>query len=87
VTTPASGDRELLWLAAPALLGDSWQTPLARLLDCDDRLVRRWAAGSREVPLWVLQRLAEELDTRRVAVSAVCGALESRLAKEAACRD
>lgn len=85
--TPATGDRALLWLAAPALLGDQWQTPLARLLDVDDRLVRRWAAGSREVPLWVLQRLAEELDTRRVAVSAVCGALEARLAKEAVCRD
>jgi hypothetical protein len=56
--------------AASLLLGERWQRPLARLLDVDDRLVRRWAAGERPVPDWVLERLATELKARRAAIDA-----------------
>lgn len=57
--------KDLLAEAATALLGNLWQSPLARLLDVDGRLVRRWYAGERPVPSWVLKRLVEELKKRQ----------------------
>lgn len=54
--------RELLSSAATLLLGESWQRALARKLEVDDRLMRRWSAGDRPVPGWVLVRLAELLE-------------------------
>ena len=57
--------KELLTEAATALLGTLWQSPLARMLDVDGRLVRRWAAGERPVPTWVLRSLAGELKKRQ----------------------
>lgn len=51
---------DALLLAGPALFGEwGWQRALARALDVDDRLVRRWIAGDREVPAWVPVRLLE----------------------------
>lgn len=76
--TTTTRDRELLWLAAPALLGERWQNSLARVLDCDPRLVRRWASGDRPVPEWVLVRLAELLGDHHRTVGAARAALEQR---------
>lgn len=46
---------------ATLLLGNRWQAPLARLLDKDPRLIRRWVAGDRPVPEWVENALRCEL--------------------------
>lgn len=45
--------------------GFGWQRPLARALDVDDRLVRRWASGERSVPPWVPDKFAELAESRR----------------------
>lgn len=59
--------RVTLAAAATLLFGDQWQRPLARALgphfpggareSIDDRLVRRWASGDREIPEWVFAAL------------------------------
>jgi hypothetical protein len=60
--------------AARLLLGRSdWQRPLARVLrrpgaeraGIDDRLVRRWATGTRPVPGWVGDAIRELATERR----------------------
>lgn len=65
--------RDLLEQAATLVLGGKWQRPLARLLAVDDRLVRRWAAGDRPVPVWVLERLRSELEIRAAGIERVLG--------------
>lgn len=59
------------------LYGDEWQRALAKALgplhpdgardSIDDRLVRRWAAGDRPVPIWVDEALLKLLDKRAFA--------------------
>ncbi len=75
---PGSQSRLLILENAGVLLyGPAWQRALARglgpfhpdgpLEHLDDRLVRRWAAGQREIPEWVvpaLDRLLAEDQTR-----------------------
>ena len=51
-------DQDRLARAGRLLLGLEWQRPLARALDIDDRLVRRWVAGERPIPAWVWPALA-----------------------------
>lgn len=53
----------LLVECGEALYGPQWQSAMARDLDVSDRTVRRWAAGTHEVPAgaWVdLLRLTQE---------------------------
>lgn len=53
----------LLVECGEALYGPRWQSELARDLAVSDRTVRRWAAGTHEVPagLWLdLLRLTQE---------------------------
>lgn len=53
----------LLAECGEALYGPRWQSELARDLAVSDRTVRRWVAGTSEVPagLWVdLLRLTQE---------------------------
>lgn len=53
----------LLVECGEALYGQRWQSELARDLAVSDRTVRRWAAGTHEVPagLWLdLLRLTQE---------------------------
>ncbi len=64
--------RHLLTIAGQAIAGDMWQRALARQLGplhpqprdtLDERLMRRWAAGERDIPDWVgpaLDRLCAE---------------------------
>jgi hypothetical protein len=61
---------ERLATLASLLLGERWQVPLARLVDRDERLVRRWTAGERPVPAWVLETLADGLRRRRDEIGA-----------------
>lgn len=56
--------RDLLTRAASALWGPRWKTQAARVLKVDPRLVRRWAAGHRPIPGWVVDRLGELVHTR-----------------------
>lgn len=53
--------RELLIAVGEKLFGKKhWRRALARALKTDDRLVRRWSSGVREIPEWVpaaLERL------------------------------
>ncbi len=54
---------KLLADAGAALYGPRWQTDLARDLSVSDRTVRRWAAGTADVPVGAyldLWRLVEE---------------------------
>lgn len=53
------------------LLGDQWQRPLARYLEVDDRLVRRWASGDRQpIPAWVAEEMNGLLWRRQRALDA-----------------
>ncbi len=59
----------LLAECGEALYGRRWQTELARALDVSDRTMRRWAAGTHDVPpglyidlLRLTQERAAELD-------------------------
>lgn len=67
--------RELFIESGRLLYGDQWQRAIARGLgplhpdgereSIDDRLVRRWAAGERDVPDWVLPAVVEIAEARR----------------------
>lgn len=67
--------RELLIESGRLLYGDQWQRALARGLgplhpdgereSIDDRLVRRWASGERDVPEWVLPAIARLAEIAR----------------------
>lgn len=50
-------DRELIRDVGTALYGEHWLTPLAAELSIDSRTVRRWAAGQREMPTAVQEKL------------------------------
>lgn len=54
---------EILTAAGKALFGDQWQLPLARALSFSDRLVRRWAAGAKDIPDAVLVAVVGLLQT------------------------
>lgn len=38
-----------------AIYGREWQTSLARRVGVDTRTVRRWKAGDRAIPLWLVE--------------------------------
>lgn len=88
----ASERRALLLRLGPLLRGPDWQRPLARALGplhpdgardaIDDRLVRRWVAGDREIPDWVGPALAilareraAEMRSERTALRSAATAL------------
>jgi len=58
-----------------ALYGPRWQSELARDLSVSDRTVRRWAAGTSEVPAGLYLDLLRLTQERAAALDA----LESRL--------
>lgn len=55
-----------------------WQRPLARALDIDPRLMRRWVAQDRPIPSWVPERLGEIARERRVSLDALVAYIDSR---------
>ena len=77
-------DADLLRQVGPALFGEHWQTPLARALDVSDRSVRRWAAGTADVPEGAWDEMIELLHERTDAVMATRHALIRRIAGVAA---
>ena len=72
--------RERLAAAGRLLFGEQWQTGIARALGplhpggareaIDDRLVRRWAAGERDVPEWVEPAVAGLMTRRAEEITA-----------------
>lgn len=64
--------------AGDVLFGHEWQGPIARALGAlhpegprptvDERLVRRWASGSREIPVWVLPAIVRIAVERAAAL-------------------
>lgn len=78
--------RDALLLAAPLVFGEQWQSQLSRALGpvhpegprlaVDGRLVRRWAAGHRDVPTWVLAAMARMLRARCDEASNMATTLE-----------
>jgi Family of unknown function (DUF5677) len=79
--------RDLFVSAGSLLFGQEWQRPIARMLGpfhpeggrgpIDDRLVRRWAAGERTIPDWVITALQRATTSR----AAELGAMGGRLAR------
>lgn len=69
----------LLALAGKALYGDQWQRPLALALERDNRLVRRWAAGDRDIPQEVWEPLRALLRDRAAALAAEVRAVAAAL--------
>jgi hypothetical protein len=75
-----------LFRAARFLIGDAGTRAFARLLgphhpegpreSIDDRLVRRWSAGQREIPAWVPAAVVTELRREATAMMAAADALE-----------
>lgn len=62
---------DLLREAGEALYGPRWQSDLARALKKADRTVRRWDAGSSEVPASVWTELRSLLKARGLALASV----------------
>lgn len=79
--------RDALIQAGHALYGATWQTALARDLGprhpdgprekYDDRTLRRWAAGQRPIPDWVLTALRDLLAERRQVATALLPVLDA----------
>jgi len=61
----------LLREAGEALYGPRWQSDLARDLKVSDRTVRRWDAGSNEIPPGVWPELRALLRARGLALASV----------------
>lgn len=61
----------LLRAAGEALYGTRWQSDLARDLKVSDRTVRRWDAGSNEIPSGVWPELRALLRARGLALASV----------------
>lgn len=61
----------LLVEAGEALYGPRWQTELARDLAVSDRTVRRWAAGTTDVPAGVYVDLLRLTQERAAALDAL----------------
>ena len=59
---------DLLAACGSALYGPQWQSPLARDLGISDRTVRRWLAGTSEMPAGVLSELLQLLQARAVTL-------------------
>lgn len=61
----------LLREAGEALYGPRWQSDLARALGVSDRTVRRWDAGSHDVPKGAWSDLRSLLQERGKALAVV----------------
>jgi hypothetical protein len=77
---------DLVVSTSAKLFGEAWQSTLARGLGAfhprgrrrsiDRRLVRRWIAGERPVPEWVVPALARIAKSRATEVNTIASRLE-----------
>ena len=72
----------ILRCAGEALYGPRWQSNLARALGCNDRTMRRYAAGTRELPPAKWQEIHAMLLTRADDLRAVADDLIKYQARE-----
>lgn len=56
--------------AGEALLGPLWQSELSRLLEVNDRTVRRWVSGETPPPEWLAAELRKLLNARKRTIEA-----------------
>lgn len=61
--------------AGEALYGPNWKSELGRLLEVDEKQIRRWAAGEYDPPASVLATVADWCDLRRSDLSKIEKAL------------
>jgi len=81
--------RDILNQAGPALYGPAWKNDLARALGAyhpdgprehiDNRLLRRWAAGDRPIPDWILPALLSMLESQHAANDVIRAAIRTNL--------
>lgn len=57
--------RDKLTEIGQALYGRDWKAPLGRVLQVDDRTIRRWMAGSRRLPWHRVEQAARLLVENR----------------------
>lgn len=57
--------RDKLTEIGQALYGRDWKAPLGRVLQVDDRTIRRWMAGSRRLPWHRVEQAARLLIENR----------------------
>lgn len=67
----------LLVEAGEALYGPQWQSALARDLDVSDRTVRRWVAGTTELPVGVYVDLLRLVTERAALLDALAKRLQA----------
>lgn len=65
----------LLAECGEALYGRQWQTSLARDLGVSDRTMRRWAAGTHDVPAGLCSDLLRVTQERSAILDALAGQL------------
>jgi hypothetical protein len=70
----------LLVECGQALYGERWQTPLARDLGVADRTVRRWVAGTSDVPAGLYVDLLRLTQKRSAALDGLAGKLQRLIA-------
>jgi len=68
----------LLRDAGEALYGPRWQTDIARDLHVSDRTVRRWLAGSADLPPGVVTDLRRLCEARAVALDNLAESFRTR---------
>ena len=71
---------ELLTACGEALYGPQWQSPLARELGVSDRTVRRWVAGTSDMPTGITTDLLRITQARAVALDGLVEQLRSVVA-------
>lgn len=67
----------LLVEAGEALYGTRWQSDMARDLDVSDRTVRRWVAGTSDVPAGLYLDLLRLTQERAAALDAIADRLKN----------
>lgn len=55
---------------APLLFGPRWGRDLARALEVDDRLVRRWRSGERPAPEWAARKVLDLAEEHHLGLTA-----------------
>lgn len=70
----------LLVECGQALYGERWQSPLARDLGVADRTVRRWVAGTSDVPAGLYVDLLRLTQKRSAALDGLAGKLQRLIA-------
>ena len=73
--------------AGDVIFGQEWQRPMSRALgplhpdgpreSIDERLVRRWASGDREIPVWVSAAIVRVAGERAAALRREADAMDA----------